>query len=302
MVDSVNIRKPPKVTVGVMAYNEEDHLGAALESILAQSYADFEVVIADNASTDATPDIGRQFADRYENVRYFRQPRNVGATLNFHSLVRAAVGRYFVLAGAHDLWSDNYLSALAEALEAQQDAVLAYGRTRWIDGHGRELAKPVSYVDTSDLGVVSRFNITIWANQHPLYGMYRTEALQACRTDLQIVANGAILLAELALRGAFVVVPEVTWYRRAVRDDETTEQRMDRYYGMLFDRKRMRLLPHWRIPVEHVWAVLRSDLRWPTKLDAFLSCGSVVVLHWRNLIRDVLSLFRRAMSGKLWNS
>lgn len=285
----------PSVTIGVMVYNEEQYLKATLDSILQQAYGDCEILISDNASTDATAEIAQHYADLHPQIRLHRQPRNVGAILNFHTLVEKARGQYFVLAGAHDLWSPNYLSELVSVLEINDTAVMAYGRTIWIDSAAQPVGKRVSFVDTSDLNVVARFNITIWSNQHALYGMYRLDALRKCRTNMLMIGNGALLLAELALLGPSIVVPDVIWYRRAVRDVETREQRLNRYFVMLFPDDRVRLLPHWRIPIEHVRAVWRANLKPTAKLEALLCCGSVFVLHSRNMAADVYHLFRRAI-------
>ncbi len=288
----------PTVTVGVMAYNEEAHLVSTLDSILRQGYQDYEVIIADNASDDSTPEIAQRYARTDPRVRHFRQSRNIGAILNFHTLVEQAQGQYFVLAGAHDLWSDNYLEHLVAALETEDQAVLAYGRTVWVDERGQRQDRAVSFLDTSGLSPLARFNITLWGNQHALYGMYRLSTLRQCRTNLLIIGNGAVLLGELALRGYFIVVPETTWFRRLVREPETTDQRLKRYFSVLFPNRRHRFCPHWRIPFEYIRAVLQSPLSMHNKLLAIICCGSVFIIQRRNMISDLASLVSRTIRLK----
>jgi glycosyltransferase involved in cell wall biosynthesis len=64
----------PRVRIGLPAYNGERHLPAALDSLLAQTYGDFELIISDNASTDRTEEICREYAARDSRIRYHRSP------------------------------------------------------------------------------------------------------------------------------------------------------------------------------------------------------------------------------------
>lgn len=71
-------RNPPLVSIGLFAYNEARFLRTTLESLLAQDYANVEIVISDNGSTDETEEICRDYAQRSARIRYYRQPHNVG--------------------------------------------------------------------------------------------------------------------------------------------------------------------------------------------------------------------------------
>ena len=86
---------PPIVSIGVPVYNGENFVGDALRSISEQSFSDYEVVICDNASTDRTSEICREFADRDARFRYYRHAKNLGAGPNFNATFERARGRYF---------------------------------------------------------------------------------------------------------------------------------------------------------------------------------------------------------------
>ncbi|MEO1346882.1 MAG: glycosyltransferase family A protein, partial [Pseudomonadota bacterium] len=119
----------PRVTIGVPVYNGDAYLAEALDSILNQTFTDFEVIISDNASTDGTEQICRDYAARDDRVRYIRQEKNLGAAPNFNLLVPIARGEYFKWAASDDLIAPEFLNYCVEALEKEFDASLAMTQT-----------------------------------------------------------------------------------------------------------------------------------------------------------------------------
>src|SRR5262245_45798827 len=123
----------PLVSIGLPVFNGEKHIQQALDSLLAQSYDNFELNISDNASTDGTEDLCRLYAAKDNRVHYYRQPRNVGLKANWRCVLQLASGEYFMWAQHDDCWSIDYISVLLDCLLAYPDAVLAAGRTLYID-------------------------------------------------------------------------------------------------------------------------------------------------------------------------
>lgn len=99
----------PLVSIGMPVYNGGKYIRDALESLLAQTFTDFELIISDNASADETESICREYAARDSRIRYIRQPANRGALKNFQFVLEEAVGEYFMWAAADDLWEKEYL-------------------------------------------------------------------------------------------------------------------------------------------------------------------------------------------------
>src|SRR3954467_5074495 len=97
--------KGPRLTVGLPTYNGEDYLASALDSLLAQTFTDFELIISDNASTDATESICREYAAKDARIRYIRQEKNRGAASNFRFVLDKSGGKYFMWAACDDFWS-----------------------------------------------------------------------------------------------------------------------------------------------------------------------------------------------------
>src|SRR4051794_3298661 len=96
-----DIMPPPKLSIGLPVYNGENFLAHAVDSILAQDFRDFELIISDNASTDRTAEICRGYAESDPRVRYVRFETNQGGSRNFCYVFELARGEYFKWA-AHD--------------------------------------------------------------------------------------------------------------------------------------------------------------------------------------------------------
>lgn len=283
----------PFVTIGLMVYNEEKHIAMAIESILRQDYSNYEIVIADNASTDRTGEIVLKYADQDSRIKYFKHTQNIGALDNFNFLVKHANGKYFVLAGGHDLWSQNYITALTDALENNLSAVLAHAPTSWIDDSGQYLNKRTGFIDTSGLDPVARFSLVMWNNQHAMYGLYRLSALLETRLQLQFVGSGILMLCELALQGDIILVPEATWYRRMNRKPESREERLKRYHRILFRKPRPIFLTHWLIPWYLFTSTLRGKIPFGIRLLLMLSALASVIHYIQLMIWDIYFLFAR---------
>jgi glycosyltransferase involved in cell wall biosynthesis len=206
----------PPVTIGLPVYNGENYLRPALESLLAQTFADFEIILSDNGSTDGTEAICREFAARDKRIRYLREPANRGATWNFNRVFRLNRSPWFRWAAHDDVCAPELLERCVAALRARPDAVLAYPRTRIIGPEGEPLGDYGTRLRTDSPDVAVRFHDCICVDHacFPIFGLMRAHLLK--RTPLLGAFAGADrnLLAELCLFGPFVEVPEILFLRR----------------------------------------------------------------------------------------
>ena len=136
----------PKVAVGMPVYNGERYLAQAIESIISQTFVDFELIISDNASTDGTEEICKRYQKRDRRISYIRQSRNLGAGNNFISVLERANSKYFMWAACDDEWEASWLERLTHALEDRSNNSFAFGEMQcqgengepfWHLGNGR---------------------------------------------------------------------------------------------------------------------------------------------------------------------
>jgi len=119
---------PPFVSVGMPIFNGARYAPAAIDSVLAQTFGDWELVICDNASTDDTESLCRSYAQRDPRIKYFRNPENLGAHPNYGLAFARSQGRYFKWAAHDDYLDPNALARCVAVLDAHDDVVVAYPR------------------------------------------------------------------------------------------------------------------------------------------------------------------------------
>lgn len=208
----------PQISVGMPVYNGEKYLAAAIESVLAQTQGDFELLIADNASVDGTEAICRDHARRDRRIVYMRNPVNVGAAGNYNLLFQRSQAEYFRWFNADDLSSPRLHELCLRALKEHPAAAMAYGKTDIIDAEGQLIEH---YEDRLDLRQPSAYQrlaefFRVAGQTNVIYGLMRRKALE--RTQLMgtgtFPAADTNLMGELVMQGPVIEIPETLFYRR----------------------------------------------------------------------------------------
>jgi glycosyltransferase involved in cell wall biosynthesis len=220
----------PAVGIGVPVYNGARVLRATLDSLLAQTFADFEILVSDNASTDETPAICEEYVARDPRVRYVRQAENVGAPHNWNFVAQHARGRYFKWASSNDLLEPDMVQACVDALESDRTAVLAFGRTALIDAEGDIVKHYAEDFAVLEATPSARFrSVYSIALNNAINGVIRMDVLRRTGLIRAYPASDYVLMGELALQGRFLLVPNTLLYRRTDPASITTGlKRMDR--------------------------------------------------------------------------
>jgi len=218
----------PKVSIGVPVYNGGRYLERALDSLLSQTFADLEIVVSDNASTDDTRDIIRRAADRDPRVRYTFNEVNRGLVWNHRRVIALARGEYFMFAPHDDWFAEDYVQRCVELLDARPDATYAVSETILVDAEGREVGRERLRQRVADPSPSTRFwDLLVVQGGVNWYGMARRQLFAQIAPYRPLPRSERIVLAEFALWGPFVTVPGRLYFRR-VHDGQATALRRSR--------------------------------------------------------------------------
>lgn len=206
----------PPVAIGVPVYNGAPFLATELDSLLAQSFTDFAIVICDNASTDATEEICRDYAARDSRVTYHRNAKNLGASANFNLTFERSSSEYFKWASADDVHDPEFLTACMDAMKPEPLVSLVYPRTLLIDVDGTPIGP---YDDNLDLRATDpsarlRKFAQNWSLGNPSMGLVRRSAMNRTGLLRPHAGSDILLLGELALRGKILELPQRLFLRR----------------------------------------------------------------------------------------
>lgn len=140
-MDSASRPVHPVVTAVVRTYNRAALVGQAIESVLGQTFQDFELVVLDDCSSDNTAEVVRTYVERDARVRYIRQERNMGTGKGFNTANGAARGKYVAYLDDDDLWRPEKLQQQVDAFESCPERVglLTGGVQYWNSDTGRRL-------------------------------------------------------------------------------------------------------------------------------------------------------------------
>lgn len=198
-------------------YNGENYIVKCITSILAQTFEDFEFIICDNASSDRTEEICREFAARDERIKYFRNEKNLGAAANYNLCLEKASGEYFKWM-AHDDWlSENYLEKCVMALDRDKSFVLAYGMPQeMLDDETIWLDTDWTVEQWGFKGPIQRFARAMRTKRldYAIFGLYRTEPLRRTTLHRPYYGSDLSLVSETALLGRFILIPEAVFFNR----------------------------------------------------------------------------------------
>jgi len=224
----------PLISIGMPVYNGALFLRQAVDSLCSQTFTDFELIISDNASTDDTESICRDYARKDHRIRYERLSENQGSVKNFNRLVGLARGKYFKWAAADDICLPTYLESTLGVMESDPEVVWAHSQFGKIDLHGSVLSAddPIAegLAHSSEAGFPRDHHAsaerhrrfrgvllgTAWCAD--IYGLIRKSALDSSVPLAVCFGSEKVLIGELSLRGIYCEVPQTLFYQRVHAD------------------------------------------------------------------------------------
>jgi len=286
-------RRHPKVSIGLPVYNGERFLSVAIESLLGQTFRDFELIICDNASTDGTEALCHHFMRIDPRIRYYRNSKNLGATANFNRTFELADGEYFKWAADDDLCAPDFLKRCVRILEKDTSLVLCHSEVKFIDENG-EFLKTYDYSMLPNIGSPEphlRFADLIRTKHwcFDIFGLIRTNALRQTPLIASYAASDRTCLVALGLLGRFYRIPEYLFFSRDHSGRSIRKFPNPSYRTEWFDpNERGRIsFPYWRIFFEYIKTLNRVSL----PLEQRLACYSHLVKwlrkNYRRLKKDL---------------
>lgn len=302
----------PRVTIGVPVYNGENYLVESLQSLLRQTFADFEIVISDNASTDRTQEICKRYVNKDARIRYSRNSTNLGSARNFNRVVELASGEYFKWAPHDDLHSADYLQKCVDILDTNPDVVLVYTRTQIIDERGMVIRSHQDKLRCDSEEVHTRFHdLLVNYMCYEIFGLMRLKQLLNTGLVGSYGHADGVLLARMGLFGRFYEIPEPLYFNRIHESKSSLAYTSYREYTVWIDPRNAGkvLLPRWRMGYEFARSIGLAKLSFIDRMKCYAQIGYWVRTFWKSLIANIVvafmeiltKLFRR-LQAKVWKT
>lgn len=208
--------KQPRLSIGLPVYNGEKYLEVVLDSLIAQTFTDFELIISDNASTDRTAEIALAYQAKDRRIKYFRNKENIGAIQNWYRTFDLSSGEYFAAAAHDDSYAPDYMARCIEVLDTKPEVVVCFSKTVTINEGGRSKGTiDVESNTVSPLPNVRFYNaIAVDYLCIQLYGVMRPSVLRKVKRYTGYYGCDRNTLAELSLLGQIYEIPDPLFFHR----------------------------------------------------------------------------------------
>lgn len=283
----------PEVSIAIPVYNGENYLSQALESVLAQEFVDFELLISDNASTDQTRAICEKYASQDQRIRYFRHDVNRGATWNFNSVIEHAQGKYFCWLAHDDMYSPEYLKKCVSILDEHPDTVLCFSNVVIVNELDETIEEFPIRMRTGSDHVSKRFYdlLMVWHDCLPIFGLIRTDALKKTPLIGPYSSGDHVLLARLGLAGKFHILTENLFLsrRHSLQSNKKYNVWVDHHaYSRWFNgsSKKGLYLPQWELLRDYLLMIDVLEIGLWESFLCYLAVGRWAIRYRRLLIKD----------------
>lgn len=283
----------PKVSIGMPVYNGENFIQETLDSLLAQTFQNFELIICDNASTDKTEEICQKYATKDKRIRYYRNSNNIGAAKNYNRTFKLSKAKYFKWAAHDDIYAPEFLERCVEILDSYPSVILCYPQEYWIDENSNKIKHHSDILNLRSSKATERFKTyhDIWYKRGYMsamvFGLIRSDELQKTKLIEEYIWADLPLSAELALRGEFYEIPEnLFFYRyhsqtsRAIRKKSGGSALIAWYNPNV---KKTITLANWTLLFQYFKVINRVPLSWFEKVYCYHQMVRWVLWKWKRL-------------------
>lgn len=291
----------PGVSIGIPVYNGEKFIGMALDSVLAQTFTDFEIVICDNASTDRTEEICREYAERDNRIRYHRNAENIGAGPNFNRVFELSTAPYFRWLPHDDALEPNCLERTVDVLDKNPDVVLVYTEMLVVDENGKKFwfdKKTGTYGNSLGLEFFGdppglcegdrpedRFLEVLKdvSACQQLISLTRRDALLKTGLFRHYYGSDKVILADLVLVGKFAYIEDALFHKRIHSGISFFMSNKEKQAWM--GSKGLKLPAQVHMLKDYFISVTRADLTFGQRMRCYLAIFVLFKRHglWRRI-------------------
>lgn len=227
--------KIPKLTIGLVVYNGEKYLSKALNSLLNQTFQDFQIIISDNASTDNTSTISKEFSQKDHRIKYIKHQKNMGATKNFNFALYKAQTQYFMWAAADDYWNPKFIEKNMEVLERNKKIVGSISDVEFVGKNLPEMYKSnekgttyqylIKHLPSLTASLLEKVSFHLRYNRGmSTYSIFRTEILKMCTIERDLCGWDQIIVLQTLKHGNLHIINEILMYRTAEGETSNPSQ------------------------------------------------------------------------------
>lgn len=277
------------ISFGLPVYNGERHVSQAIDSVLAQNVDDFELIIADNASTDDTWAICQEYAQKDDRIRLFRHDTNIGAAPNFNFVFEKSSGQFFKWVAADDIFAPDFVEVCLTALNQDPDVSLATTKARIIDEDGNWL-EDYDY-DASNMsdGIAQRFRKQIRGHQcYEVFGVFRRSELAIAMPMGSYFAGDAVLLMRMIVHGKIHESERRLFVSRRHPEQSERLRNAPAAYMVWFNPANAGSegLPYWNVLREYFLITQRNNLCLVDRVACRFAVVKWTVARRRFILRD----------------
>ena len=223
----------PRVTIMIPTYNQAQYIREAIDSALAQTYTNLEVIVGDDASTDDTQSIVNQICD--PRLKYVRHPSNIGRTANYRSLLYVhATGDYVVNLDGDDYYIDpDFIIQAIKLIKNRKDIVLIVARAKWISASIEYLSEVPEIKETDGIFLLKHLPDKSFFLKHMTTLYARKPAIKIGFYKSEFISSDWESLYRLSLRGKVIYLDRIVGFWRIHAMNETGTLNVDKLFGNL---------------------------------------------------------------------
>ena len=302
----------PLVSIGLPVYNGENYLRESIESVLCQTFKDFELIISDNCSTDNTNSICMEYVRRDSRVKCFKNSENIGYAGNFNNVFNSSTGVYFKWIAHDDIINERFLEKCIFTFNEYPDIIGVFPGLSYIDVNRNMIERRNKCFDIMQDDKVKRLREFInyemegtedvfWA----IYGLFKRETLKISCMHGAYVAADRVLLMHLALLGKIKSLDENLLYIRKHPESSMVRSRVpkDRYSWCNTKYVPKYVLPNWNLYYNYYKLVFRHKMGFIVSMRAFYEITrKMFIKDLRTLVGEIKFTVKEYFYAKMNNA